>query len=243
MATLVLVHGAWHGGWCWDTLVPLLEAQGHTVIAPDLPGHDTSDGAPATTTLEDYGRAVAAVANAQSGPVVLVGHSMGGGVITQAASYSTNLAGLVYVAAFVPQHGDSIAALAGSGPDSELNDYVDLAPTGTHTTIREGGAAIVFYGHCAPDAAAAAADRLIPQAITPLTDALEDPYNAAMTLPAFGIICTDDKAVHPDLQRVMCGERGMPTFDLDTDHSPFMSMPETLADTLSTALSEMDLSS
>ena len=72
MATLILVHGAWHGPWCWERLVPHLEAKGHTVLTPTLPGHDTADGAPATTTLEDYGRAIASVANGESGQVVLV---------------------------------------------------------------------------------------------------------------------------------------------------------------------------
>jgi len=239
VATLILVHGAWHGGWCWERLVPLLEARGHRVLTPDLPGHDTADGAPSTTTLEDYGHTIASLANAQAERVVLVGHSMGGGVITQAAPFSSNLAGLIYVAAFIPQHGDSIAALAGAGEETPLNDHVELAPSGTHTQIEKGAGAVVFYGCCAPEDQEAAGRRLIPQAIQPLTDALEDPENRAAGTPAAGVVCLQDKAVDPGLQQEMCDARGIPTWDMDTDHSPFLSRPDELAEVIDKALKEL----
>lgn len=241
MATLILVHGAWHGAWCWDTLVPLLEAQGHTVLAPDLPGHELPDGAPATTTLEDYGRAVASLANAQGEQVVLVGHSMGGGVISQAPSYSTNITGLIYLAAFVLQHGDSIATLAGASEVDELSDHVDMAPDGGRTVIQDGAGSFVFYEDCSLDDQAAANARLIPQPIQPLMDTLEDMEGRAMSLPAIGIVCEQDRAVHPGLQRMMCEARNdMTVYEMEASHSPFMSKPQELADLITKAVSEIE---
>ena len=243
VATLILVHGAWHGAWCWDKLVPVLEARGHKVLTLDLPGHELPGGAPATTTLEDYGRAVAALANAQSEQVILVGHSMGGGVISQAPSYSTNIAGLIYLAAFVLQHGDSIAALAGAAEIDELSDHVDMAPDGGRTVIQDGAGSLVFYDDCTPEDQAAANARLIPQPIQPLMDALEDMEGRAMALPAAGIICTQDRAVHPSLQRMMCEARGMPAYDMEAGHSPFLSRPDALADLITTAIHHMEQAS
>lgn len=241
MSTIILVYGAWHGAWCWDKLVPLLEAQGHTVLAPDLPGHELSDGAPSTTTLEDYGRAIASLANAQSEQVFLIGHSMGGGVISQAPSYSTNIAGLIYLAAFVLQHGDSIAALAGAAEIDELSDHVDMAPDGGRTVIQDGAGSIVFYADCPAEDQAAASARLIPQPIQPIMDSLEDMEGRAMALPAVGIVCTQDRAVHPGLQRMMCEARNaMPIYEMEASHSPFMSRPQELADLITRAISDME---
>lgn len=85
MSTYLLVHGAWHGGWCWRKVVPLLEAQGHKVLAPTLPGHGEDKTPAAAVTLRSYADTICRLAGAQTKPVILVGHSMGGIVITQAA--------------------------------------------------------------------------------------------------------------------------------------------------------------
>ena len=113
MSKFVLVHGAWHGAWCWERVAPLLRAAGHSVVAPDLPGH----GADATpwwrVTLGGYARRVRDAALASGGRVIAVGHSMGGCVITQAAArWPEPFAGLVYLCAFVPQPGESLLSLA-----------------------------------------------------------------------------------------------------------------------------------
>ena len=85
MSTYVLVHGAWHGAWCWYKLTPLLQKLGHTVLTPDLPSHGIDKTPTAAITLKDYSLRVCEVLDSCPEPVILVGHSMGGVVITEAA--------------------------------------------------------------------------------------------------------------------------------------------------------------
>ena len=78
MAIFLLIHGAWHGGWCWRKVVPLLEADGHRALAPDLPGHGKDETPLTEVTLASYSDRICEIAGAQPGPIILVGHSMGG---------------------------------------------------------------------------------------------------------------------------------------------------------------------
>ncbi|MFM7685770.1 MAG: alpha/beta hydrolase, partial [Actinomycetota bacterium] len=113
-ATVVLVHGAWHGAWCWAALQHALDDRGIPSLAVDLPGHGAS-----TLPLGDlHGDAahVGAVLDRIDAPVVLVGHSYGGAVITQAAAERSDVAHLVYLAAFVPAAGESVISLLRSMP-------------------------------------------------------------------------------------------------------------------------------
>jgi pimeloyl-ACP methyl ester carboxylesterase len=114
MSTYVLIHGAWHGSWCWDSVVSLLKKEGHTVKVPNLPGHG-GDKTPITElSLQAYTDCVCHILDAQSEPVILVGHSMGGVVITQAAEFRPEkIKILVYLAAFLPQNGESLFDLIG----------------------------------------------------------------------------------------------------------------------------------
>src|SRR5260370_26901140 len=85
MSTFVLVHGAWHGGWCWHKVVARLERLGHIVVAPDMKGHGIDRTSPAETTLETLADGIASVVAAQQEKVILVGHSFGGAIITEGA--------------------------------------------------------------------------------------------------------------------------------------------------------------
>lgn len=87
MSTYVLVHGAWHGAWCWKYVIPILENEGHNVIALDLPGHGEDKTPIPEITFDAYAKRVCKILDEQSEPVVLVGHSMGGAVISQVAEY------------------------------------------------------------------------------------------------------------------------------------------------------------
>jgi pimeloyl-ACP methyl ester carboxylesterase len=117
MATFVLVHGAWHGGWCWRHVAPLLRARGHEVHAPDLPGHGADPAPTATQTLDDYAERIGATVADCRGEVVLVGHSLGGLVISAVAeARPERLHRLVYLTAFLPRDGDSLVKICSVDP-------------------------------------------------------------------------------------------------------------------------------
>ena len=109
MARILLIHGAMGGAWCWERVLPGLRAAGHEPVAIDLPGQGADRTPLPEITLAHYADAVSAALSELEGPVLLAGHSMGGMVITQAAArHPEKLAGLVYVAAFLPQPGQSL---------------------------------------------------------------------------------------------------------------------------------------
>jgi hypothetical protein len=194
MSTYLLIHGAWHGGWCWRKVVPLLEAKGHKVLAPDLPGHGDDRTATATVTLKSYADRICEIASAQTKPVILAGHSMGGVAITQAAENCPKKIGaLVYVCAFLPRNGDSLMTWATQDQGSMVNPS---------TTDQHADGTIDFKPEHSRE--------------------------------AFFIECARDRAITHGLQREM--QKASPcreAFSIDTDHSPFFSAPEKLADILS----------
>src|SRR5262249_16825374 len=130
MATFALVHGAWHGAWCWQKLAPLLERGGHQVDAFDLPGHGDDRAPVSEMTPAHNAERVREHLERASEPVVLVGHSMGGMAVTQGAELAPDkVAKLVYLAAFLPANGQSLFDLAaGDDPDFvQQNLIVDEA--------------------------------------------------------------------------------------------------------------------
>ncbi len=234
MSTYLLIHGAWHGGWCWRKLAPLLEAKGHRVLAPDLPGHGDDRTPTSTVTLTSYTEHICAIANAQAEPVILVGHSMGGVAITQAAENCPERIGaLVYLCAFLPRNGDSLMTWASQDHESMVNPS---------TTIRRADGAIdyqlehcreAFYGDCAEEDVAFAQSRLVSQSVVPFGKPVETTAERWGRIPRYYIECERDRAITLGLQREM--QKHSPcrqTFSIDTDHSPFFSAPEQLADIL-----------
>ena len=120
METFVLIHGAHHGSWCWKMVTPLLEKAGYNVIAPDLPGHgENKKKAIEEITLNDYLDCIFEVLDRQPEPVILVGHSMGGLVISQVAEYRPNkIKKLVYLCAVLLKNGESLFKEESPPPDS-----------------------------------------------------------------------------------------------------------------------------
>ena len=113
MARFVLVHGSWQGAWCWRQVASLLEAQGHEAVAIDLPGHSQDSTPPESVTFQDYVDRTFAVVNGIQGDSILVGHSMGGAIIRQAAGFAPDrIRALVSVAALLPPRGPRCWALS-----------------------------------------------------------------------------------------------------------------------------------
>ena len=232
MATAVLVHGAWHGAWCWAPVVEGLERRGHAVHAIDLPGHGAST-LPLTDLAGDVAHARQQL-DEIDGPVVLVGHSYGGAVITAAGEHPA-VAHLVYVAAFAIDAEESCVRCAveqGASIDHsgrpDLGAAIVRADDGT-ATIDPAMAPNLFYNRCREADVAAAMARLGPQTVTALTQRPE--AVAWRSRPSTYAVCTDDNAVHPDLQRVLAARTGR-SVEWDSDHSPFLSAPELVVDLL-----------
>lgn len=228
MSDLLLVHGSCHGAWCWDAVIPALARLGITATAIDLPGRD---GSP--VTLDGYARAILA---ASTPGTVLVGHSAGGYAITAAAEAdSSRFAGLIYLCAYLPASGKSLADMRRAGPSQPLLPAIRMAEDRTSFTIDPTLAPAVFYHDCAPDVSAAAVARLCPQPVTPQETPLWP--KAATTLPRHYIICSDDRAIPPAYQAQMARDLPPPAVtSLDASHSPFLSMPDRLSANLAEIL-------
>ena len=146
---IVLVHGAWHGAWCWAGLQHALDDLGVPSYAIDLPGHGAS-----TAPLSDlYGDAehVADVLRTLGTPVVLVGHSYGGAVITEAAGRHPEVAHLVYLTAFALEAGESVMSLLTSLPRADIALGRAIVPRDDGTSVVDATkAATAFYAECSP---------------------------------------------------------------------------------------------
>jgi len=230
--TYVLVHGAWHGAWCWDKVVPLLEKNGNTVVAVDLPGHGKDKTPLAQVTLKAYVDRVLQVLDAQPGPVVLVGHSMGGIVITQAAeSRPEKISTLVYLAATLPRNGESAntPAYAEYDPGQVINSNVVLSADKRSCTIRDEGIKECFYGDCSDADIERAKSLLVPQSLLPFITPVRTTTEKFGSVPRVYIATLRDKAIPPALQEYMY--TNLPckkVISMDTCHSPFFSQPEEL---------------
>jgi pimeloyl-ACP methyl ester carboxylesterase len=233
MARFVLVHGAFHGAWCWEPLVEELAQAGHEARTFDLPGSG-EDATPAEqVTLDAYVEKVCGVLADQPGPSVLVGHSMAGMVVAQAAARCPEtIARVVYVAAFLPGDGQSLVDLTklpeGAGDMVQANMVVEGEPPVARMpagVVREA-----FYGHCTPEQAAWAAGRLTPQALAPFVTpvALGDAHDGEP--PRGYVVATDDRAIPTALQRRFVAEHDdLDVVELEADHSPFLSRTSALA--------------
>jgi len=238
-ATIVLVHGAWHGAWCWDPVAAVLRHRGYDVVALDLPGHGSDPGP--FQDLHGDANSVRSALETIDGEVVLVGHSYGGAVVTEAGTHPA-VARLVYLAAFCIDEHESCAAALHDDPEAaaishagrpDLGDVIVLADDGTCTLTREG-AAECLYNDCDPTSTEWALDRIGAQ---PMVNLTQSPAVAAWrTQPSTYVVCEDDQTVHPELQTLLA-RRCEQVERWPLDHSPFLSDPDRVAAML-TALAE-----
>lgn len=236
MARFVLIHGAFSGGWIWEPVATRLMAAGHTVEAPDLPGSGDDQTPMTGVTLDACAARVCDVLQKNSEPAVLVGHSMGGVIVTQAAAQCPGrVAALVYVAAFAPHDGQSLGDLTqlpeGAGDQVQGNIVIDGEPP--VATMPDAASRGALYGSCAEDVAAWATARHRPQAVATFTTPVSIPTGALSGIPRYYVLCRRDQAIPPALQLRMSREAGcIEVVELDTDHTPHLSMPQQLADAL-----------
>ena len=234
MSTFVLVAGAWHGAWCWRKIAPLLEAQGHRVRTPELPatGADRTD--PHEVTLESWARFLAGIIALEQEPVVLAGHSRGGAVISRAAELAPErVRRLVYVAGYLLSAGGTVAEAARRDSASLVPPNMIPSATGVTCRLRPSVIREALFGEC-PDADYEfALAHLTPEPLKPLVTPLEITDSRFGSLPRVYVECSRDRTVSLAAQRAM--QAAMPcaqVFTLDSDHSPFFSHPEELAQVL-----------
>lgn len=236
MATFILIHGAWHGGWCWEPLVPLLTAAGHRVLAPDLPGMGEDRRALGSDPLDEWAGFVAQLASEAEAPVILVGHSRGGLVISEAAErVPERIERLVYLTAFLLQPGQSLGDVAGRYPDVGPARAIRPADDPSRLDLDREEAIPIFYNRCSEADARAAARRLVPEPLAALTTGLRISPERFGRVPRAYIECTDDRAISLEMQREMQAALPCaPVITLESDHSPFRSATRQLADALLT---------
>jgi pimeloyl-ACP methyl ester carboxylesterase len=236
MARFVMVHGAFAGGWTWEPLAEALQAAGHTVEAPDLPGSGDDPTPIAEVTLDAYANRVCEVLGERAEPAVVVANSMGGVVVTQAAARCPDkVAALVYVAAFLPQEGQSLLALTqlpeGAGDQVQANMVVEGDPP--VATMPDEASRKAIFASCTDEVAEWAIARRGPQAVAPFTEPVELHGFDVASVPLTYVLCEQDQAIPPALQRRMLEAAGCTdVVELDTDHAPQLSRTAELAEIL-----------
>lgn len=230
MSTFVLVHGSFHGAWCWRHVIPRLVAAGHRAVAVDLPGRADDTRPSASLGYHDYVARVVDAVSAEPEPVVLVGHSMGGVVVTGAAErVPERLARLVYVCAFLPASGQSLLDLARSDDESRLMRHLVIdEQKGTHH-VDGAGARDAFYHDCPDDDVAFACERLVPEPLAVVATPVVSSAERFGRVARHYLECTEDRALGPSLQRRMHAAQPCRVTRLASSHSPFFAQPDALA--------------
>jgi pimeloyl-ACP methyl ester carboxylesterase len=229
----ILVHGAWHGAWCWEKVAPKLGALGHRVHTVDLPGPD-GQGNGSRVTLNHHVDAVAEVVAQCARKPIVVGHSMGGMSITQLGERLWDrILTLVYLCAFLPRDGESLADLAALDADSLVAKHRVIDEKRGVMTMPREAAREAFYGQCTTEDVERALVRLRPEPLPPTAAKVRTTTQRFGRIPRTYIECRRDRAMTLRMQRIMhsntpCAQ----TLVLDTDHSPFLSAPDELVDCL-----------
>jgi len=210
---IVLVHGAWADGSCWSKVIERLQADGYTVTAPQLP----------ETSLADDVAKVRHVLSLQRGPTILAAHSYGGQVITALGTDAPNVVGLVYIAGFGLDEGESIGALLQQGPPTPAVANVEIDSEGFAWLPEDD-----FLAHFAPDVDPAEA-KVMYAVQQPLhTSTFEDVMGtpAWKSLPSWYLVAEHDEVIPPDAERQFAQRMGADMIEIASGHCAMVSHPE-----------------
>ena len=213
LPNIVLVHGAWADGSCWSAVIEHLQVDGYKVTAPQFP----------MTTLADNVARLREVLALQSGPTIVAGHSYGGQIITALGTDAPNVVGLVYIAGFGLDEGESIGALLTQGP---------ITPALAHLLIDKQGFAWLpeddFLNHFAADVDPVKARVMYavqqPLSASALGEVMGVP--AWKAHPSWFLVATDDQAIPPDAERLFAKRMSATTVEVATSHVAMVSHPD-----------------
>ena len=219
---VVLVHGAWADGSCWSGVIERLQADGYTVTAPQFPE---------SSLAADVAR-LRQVLHRQDGPTIVVGHSYGGQIMTALGTDAPNAAGLVYIAAFGLDEGESIGALAAQGPPTPALAHLDIDAAGFAWLPEED-----FVKHFAADVDPVKARVMYavqqPVAASGFQDVMGVP--AWKSLPTWFLVATADEAIPPEAERQFAARMGATTIEVGSSHVAMVSHPDEVAQLIETA--------
>jgi pimeloyl-ACP methyl ester carboxylesterase len=230
MASYILIHGAWHGGWCWEKVAGLLRAQGHEVQVPDLPGHGDNAKPFAEVKLQDYLDGVMAVVKTCTHPPILVGHSFAGMLLTSlAANFPGQFSRLIYVAAYVPYSGDSLLSLSEKFSATGLSPELVVDKKNHQLRLKTENLDKLLYNCATPTAQSWAIAQVSAEPLAPLATAVKfSDFNYA-SVDTLYILCGYDEAIRRVDQQWLAERTQGSVVSLPSDHCPFLSMPEKLA--------------
>jgi pimeloyl-ACP methyl ester carboxylesterase len=219
---IVLVHGAWADGSCWSAVIEALQGKGYKVTAPQFPE---------TSTEDDVARLRQVLAR-QEGPTVVAGHSYGGQIMTALGTDAANVVGLVYVAAFGLDEGESVGALLGDGPPT---------PALAHLEVDQGFGWLPeedFVGHFAADVDPTEARVLhaVAQPLSMSTFEYTMGVPAWKALPTWYVVAQNDEVIPPDAERQFAERMGATTIEEDSGHLVMVTHPETVIDLIEQAV-------
>jgi pimeloyl-ACP methyl ester carboxylesterase len=222
---VVLVHGAFADGSSWSAVTKDLQAKGYAVVAPQFP----------LTSLADDVARLRQVLTWLDGPAIVVGHSYGGQIMTALGADTGDIAGLVYIAAFGLDEGESIAALGAEGPPPPALANIIVDERGFGRVPEDD-----FVGHFAADVDPATAKAMHaaqqPVAMSSFGEVMGTP--AWKSLPSWYLVAENDEAIAPDAERLFAQRMGAETAEVASSHVPMVSHPHVVVDLIEAAARE-----
>ena len=225
--TIVLVHGGFVDGSGWEGTYKILKKDGYSVTIVQNP----------TTSLADDVAATKRIVHAQNGSVILVGHSYGGAVITEAGT-DPKVAGLVYIAAFAPDKGESVSTLIKDPPPGAPVPPI-LPPQDGYLYLDKAKFHASFAADVDEDKAAFMADSQVPWGVEALSGTISEP--AWKTRPSWYLVATDDQMIPPPAQRFMSKRAGSTVVEVAGSHAIYVSQPDAVAALIEKAVKEAEV--
>jgi pimeloyl-ACP methyl ester carboxylesterase len=228
---VVLVHGAFMGGWAWESVAAQLQEAGERVTVVDLPCHEAGTNSVEGATLDAYVDRVGQAVDAHPAPAVLVGHSMAGMVISQYAERAPQkVKRLIYLAAYLPSNGQKLVDLAFADSGSDIIKVAAIDQERGRVSLNQDVLQPILCGDCTPEEAKLLRDRYHDEPLLPMATPVNLSADRWGSVPKAYMFTAGDRTITPELQHRMAdGVALAGAVTLDTAHTPQLSAPEKLA--------------